>query len=148
MAQVVLVKEQEGLGKMGEAVKVADGYARNYLLPKKLAILATPGNLERIAKLKKEQEVLERKRLEEIKTLCDRMQSVTIMLKVKVGEEEKLFGSVTNVHIQEALKQHGFAVDKRKILLDEPIKKLGEYTVAVKLHPDVNVSLKLQVLKE
>lgn len=148
MAQVILVKEQEGLGKMGEAVKVADGYARNYLLPKKLAILATPGNLERIAKLKKEQEAVEKKRLEEVKSLCERMQSVTIFVKVKVGEEEKLFGSVTNAHIQEALKQHGFEVDKRKILLDEPIKQLGEYTVPVRLHAELNASLKIQVLKE
>ena len=148
MAQVILLKEKEGLGKMGEAVKVKDGYARNYLLPKKLAILATAGNLDRIAKLKKEQEALEKKRAEEAKAVCERLAALTLCLKVKVGEQDKLFGSVTGAHIQEFLKEHGFEVDKRKILLDEPIKKLGEYSVNVKLYPDVQVSLKIQVVKE
>ena len=148
MVQVILVKEQEGIGKMGEAVHVADGFARNYLLPRKLAIPATAGNLERIAKLQREQEVLEKKRLGEAKTVCERMEALTISLKVKVGEEDKLFGSVTSTHIQDALRGHGFEVDKRKILMEEPIKKLGEYTVPVRLYPNVNASLKIQVLKE
>ena len=133
---------------MGEAVKVKDGYARNYLLPQRLAILATAGNLERIAKLRKQQEALEKTHAEEAKAVCERLAALTICLKVKVGDQEKLFGSVTGAHIQEALKGHGFEVDKRKILLDEPIKKLGDYTVSVKLYPDVLASLKVQVIRE
>ncbi len=146
--QVILVKAQEGLGKMGEAVRVADGFARNYLLPQKIAILATAGNLERITKLKKEQEVLEKKEAEDAKVVAQSLQALEIVLKVKVGEEDKLFGSVTSAHIQDALKGHGFVVDKRKIVLEEPIKKLGEYSVVVKLYPEVSASVKIQVLKE
>ena len=148
MAQVILLKEKEGLGKMGEAVKVKDGYARNYLLPQKLAILATAGNLERIAKLRKEQEAVEKARVAEAQAVGERLAAQTVCLKVKVGEDDKLFGSVTSAHIQEALKGLGFEVDKRKISLDEPIKKLGDYTLNVKLTADVQTSLKVVVIKE
>ena len=146
--QVILVKEREGLGKIGQAVKVADGYARNFLLPRKEAVLATPDNLARMKKLQKEQEALEKKRTEEFRALAKRIEGLTICLTVKAGEEDKLFGSVTSADIEEALKKEGVEVDKRKIILEEPIKKLGDYTAAIKLYPEVNVSLKVRVVKE
>ncbi len=146
--QVILVAQREGLGKIGDAVKVKDGFARNYLLPKKIAVLATSGNLDRITKLKKEQAAVEKKRVEEAQAAVKRISDLIISVKVKVGEDDKLFGSVTTADIEEALRQQGVEIDKRKIILEEPIKRLGEYAVSVKLYPEVSASLKVQVLKE
>ena len=146
--QVILVKELEGLGKIGDAVQVRDGYARNYLLPQKVAVLASADNLERVQKLKKEQVALEKKRLDEVKEIARRISALTVTITAKVGEEEKLFGSVTNADIEAELKKLGFDVDKRKIIIGEPIKKLGDYTVEVKLHAELTASLKVQVLSE
>ncbi len=146
--QVILVAEKEGLGKIGDAVKVKDGFARNYLLPQKIAVLATPSNLERMTKLRKEQAVIEKKRVDEWAAMAAKISAITIVIHVKVGEEDKLFGSVTNADIEEALKLQGVEVDKRKIVLEEPIKKLGEYSAVVKLYPEVSATLKVQVLRE
>ena len=146
--QVILVKELEGVGKIGDAIKVKDGFARNYLLPQKAAILATPDNLERIKKLRKEREVLEKKKNEEAKSLADRIGSMTLTIGAKVGEEDKLFGSVTAADIEEALKKQGVETDKRKIILEEPIRRVGEHTVVIKIHPEVSASLKVQVIAE
>ena len=146
--QVILVKELEGLGKIGDSVNVRDGYARNYLLPQKVAVLSSPDNLARMKKLKKEQETIEKKRLEEAKEVVRRISELTLAIAAKVGEEDKLFGAVTSADIEEGLKKLGFAVDKRKIILEEPIKKLGEYTVEIKLFPELIASVKVQVVSE
>jgi large subunit ribosomal protein L9 len=146
--EVILRDHVENVGKRGEVVKVADGYARNYLLPRKLALPATPGNLKQI---QRERVKLDAKEAEE-KTVADaiaaRMGAIEVVIKRRVGETEVLYGSVTTADIAEALEQQGFEIDKRKIGLREPIKKLGEHTVPIKLHPEVVVSMPVKVVAE
>jgi large subunit ribosomal protein L9 len=146
--EVILRDHVENVGKRGEVVKVADGYARNYLLPRKLALVATPGNLKQIAR---ERVKLDAKEAEE-KTAADaiasRMSGISVVITRKVGETEALYGSVTSADIAEALAKQGFDTDKRKIGLREPIKKLGEMTVPVKLHREVVVQLPVRVVAE
>jgi large subunit ribosomal protein L9 len=146
--EVILREHVDNLGRRGDLVKVADGYARNYLLPRKMALLATEGNKKVI---EREREKFEAKEAEEQKVaqaVADRLGSVEIEIARKVGETDALFGSVTNADVAEALTAKGFDVDRRKIQLHEPIKKLGEYTVPVKLHRDVIVPLKVKVVAE
>ena len=146
--EVILREHVDNLGRRGDLVKVADGYARNYLLPRKMALLATEGNKKVI---EREREKFEAKEAEEQKVaqaVADRLGSVEIEIARKVGETDALFGSVTNADVAEALTAKGFDVDRRKIQLHEPIKKLGEYSVPVKLHRDVVVTLKVKVVAE
>ncbi len=146
--QVILLKELEGVGKVGDAINVKPGFARNFLLPQQAAIPATPANLDRIKKLQKERAAVENKRIEEAKSQAQKIDAMALTITAKAGEEDKLFGSVTTADIEEALKKQGVEADKRKIVLQEPIKRLGEFTVAVKLHPEVSASLKIQVVAE
>jgi large subunit ribosomal protein L9 len=146
--EVILREYVEHLGRRGEVVKVADGYARNYLLPRKLALLATDGNKKQI---ERERLKFDLKELEEQKVaqaVADRMAGVEIEIARKVGETETLFGSVTSGDIADALAAKGFELDRRKLQLPEPIKKLGEFTVPVKLHRDVTTNLKVRVVAE
>ena len=146
--EVILREHIDNLGRRGDLVKVADGYARNYLLPRKMALLATEGNKKVI---ERERVKFEAKELEEQKVaqaVADRLASVEIEIARKVGETDALFGSVTNADIAEALVAKGFDIDRRKIQLHDPIKKLGELTVPVKLHRDVTVPLKVKVVAE
>lgn len=145
---VILKKEVENLGAFGDKVKVADGYARNYLIPKGFAVEATPGNVrqfaaERDAYLKKaaEKKAQAEKRKAEVET-------ITLTFTRKAAEEEKLFGSVTVHDIEEALKAHGLQPEKKDIILAEPIKTAGEHTAQVKLHPGVVATVKVKVEKE
>jgi large subunit ribosomal protein L9 len=135
--EVILREHVDHLGRRGDLVKVADGYARNYLLPRKLALLATDGNKKQI---ERERVKFDLKELEEQKVaqaVAERMAGVEIEIARKVGETEALYGSVTSGDITEALAAKGLELDRRKLQLPEPIKKLGEYTVPVKLHRDV-----------
>jgi large subunit ribosomal protein L9 len=146
--EVILREHVDNLGRRGDLVKVADGYARNYLLPRKMALLATEGNKKVI---ERERDKFEAKEAEEQKVaqaVADRLANAEIEIARKVGETDALFGSVTNADVAEALTAKGFDVDRRKIQLHEPIKKLGEYTVPVKLHRDVIVPLKVKVVAE
>jgi large subunit ribosomal protein L9 len=146
--EVILRDHVEHLGRRGDLVKVADGYARNYLLPRKLALLATDGNKKQI---ERERLKFDLKELEEQKVaqaVADRMAGVEIEIARKVGETETLFGSVTSGDIADALAAKGFELDRRKLQLPEPIKKLGEFTVPVKLHRDVTTNLKVRVVAE
>ena len=146
--EVILREHVDNLGKRGEIVKVADGYARNYLLPRKLALLATDGNRKQI---ERERDKFEAKETEEKKVaegLAARMGNVEIDIARKVGENEVLFGSVTAADIAEALSAKGFEIDRRKLQLREPIKKLGEYDVPLKLHLDVVTAVKVKVVAE
>jgi large subunit ribosomal protein L9 len=127
---------------------VADGYARNYLVPNKKAIEATPKNLHAMDHAKKMVADRLRKLKKEAAADADRIKALAITIKAKSGEEGKLFGSVTSMDIAEAMKAEGVAIDKRKIILDEPIKRLGDYTIAVKLHADVTADFKLTVIAE
>jgi len=146
--EVILRDHVDNVGRRGEVVKVADGYARNYLLPRKLALVATPGNLKQV---ERERVKLDAKEAEEkgaADSIAAKMSSVEVVISRKVGETEALYGSVTSADIAEALGKQGFDVDKRKIGLREPIKKLGLQTVPVKLHREVIVQLPVKVVAE
>src|SRR5437867_5684295 len=146
--EVILREHVDNLGRRGEVVKVADGYARNYLLPRKMALLATDGNKKQI---EREREKFEAKEGEERKIaegMSARMGSLEISIARKVGEHDVLFGSVTTSDIATALGAKGFEVDRRKLQLHEPIKKLGEFDVPLKLHREVVANVKVKVVAE
>ncbi len=144
--QVILREDIDNLGKIGDLVKVADGYARNHLVPLKKAIEATPKNLRAMEHAKKMVADRLRKLKKEATVDADRIKSLSITIKAKAGEEGKLFGSVTSMDIAEAMKAQGVSIDKRKIVLEEPIKRLGDFTVSIKLHADVHTDLKVSVI--
>ncbi len=144
--QVILREDVPDLGDAGELVRVRPGHARNYLLPQGKAILATEGNLREVEHHKR---VIEEKRVRERTALeaeRSRLEGVELEIAAKAGEEGRLFGSVTAAQIAEHLAERGFAVDRRKIALAEPIKQLGEHAVAVRLRRDVNATLKVKVV--
>ncbi len=146
--QVILREDIDNLGKIGDLVKVADGYARNYLVPKKKAIEATTKNVHAMEHAKKMVADRLRKLKKEAAADADRIKALAITIRAKAGEEGKLFGSVTSMDIAEAMRAQGVVIDKRKIVLDEPIKRLGEHTITVKLHADVTADFKLTVVAE
>jgi len=146
--EVILREHVDNLGRRGEIVKVADGYARNYLLPRKMALLATDGNKKVIERERAKFDAQEAEEQKVAQAVADRLANVELEIARKVGETDALFGSVTNGDIAEALSTKGFDIDRRKIALHEPIKKLGEFTVPVKLHRDVIVTLKVKVVAE
>ena len=146
--RIVLRENVEKLGRRGEILKVADGYARNYLLPKKLAFEATQANLKRIEQERRVREIHEARDKQEAQALAARLSQLSLTAVRKVGENELLYGSVTNADVGELLEKEGFAIDKRKILLDDPIKSLGIYEVPVKLHHEVTANVKVWVVKE
>ena len=146
--EVILREHVDNLGRRGEIVKVADGYARNFLLPRKLALLVTAGNKKQI---EREREKLEAKEAEEKKiaeAIAARMATVELSISRRVGENEVLYGSVTTADIAEGLMGKGFEIDKRKLQLAEPIKKLGEFDVPVKLYREVVATIKVKVVAE
>ncbi len=146
--EIILREHVDHLGRRGDLVKVADGYARNYLLPRKLALLATEGNKKVIEREKVKFDVKEAEEQKVAQAIADRLGSVEIVIARKVGETDALFGSVTNADIAEGLAAKGFEIDRRKIALVEPIKRLSEVEVPVKLHRDVVVNLKVKVVAE
>ncbi len=146
--KVILTQIVERLGKIGDIVNVKDGYARNYLFPKNAAKEATPGNMKILDSLKKKQALEDAKRLDEAKALAEKIAALSVTISAKAGEEEKLFGAVTAEMISAALGNEKIAIDKKDIVLDEPIKKLGVYQVGVKIHPEVKASLRVWVIKE
>jgi large subunit ribosomal protein L9 len=146
--EVILREHIDNLGRRGDVVKVADGYARNYLLPRKLALLATEGNKKVI---ERERFKFDAKELEEQKVaeaISQRINNVEVQVARKVGETDVLYGSVTSVDIAEALHAKGLDIDRRKVVLQEPIKKLGEFDIPVKLHREVTAHVKLRVIAE
>lgn len=144
--QVILKQDVDKLGKRGDLVKVADGYARNYLIPRGLAEEATPGKIKKLEEIKKVEERRAQKMEEEAREKSKLLQGKQVTIRVSAGEKGKLFGSVTNAHISEAiLEQLGVEVDKRLIKMEEPIKELGLYPIKIKLHTDVEVEMKLKV---
>jgi large subunit ribosomal protein L9 len=146
--KIILRQDFEKLGKIGDIVEVKDGYARNYLLPRKIAFKANDGNLRALEEEKKQHMTQETRALQHAKKMVVELEKVSITLKVKVGEDEKLFGSVTSQMIADALVEKGITIDKRIIELEEPIKALGIYTIDVKLHPDVVGKVKVWVVRE
>jgi large subunit ribosomal protein L9 len=146
--EVILREHVEHLGKRGEIVKVARGYARNYLLPRKLALLATEGNKKHVERERKIMETREADERAQSQAIASRLEAVEVVIARRVGDTEPLYGSVTAVDIAEFLKGKGFEIDRRKLILPEPIKAIGEHAVPLKLHRDVTVQLKVQVVKE
>jgi len=146
--KIILKEDIKKLGKMGQIVDVADGYARNYLVPKGLAVEANTKNIRSMGHAKKIIQEKSKKLKDSAQDLASRISSITLTLKAKAGEEEKLFGSVTTMDIAEALLNEGIEIDKKKISLEEPIKRLGSYSVQIKIHPDVSVPLNIQVIQE
>ena len=146
--EVILRDHVENVGKRGEVVKVADGYARNYLLPRKLALVATPGNLKQVERERVKLDAVEAEEKGAADAIAAKMAGLEVVISRKVGETEALYGSVTSADIADALAAKGFDVDKRKIGLREPIKKLGSQTVPVKLHREVVVQVPVRVVAE
>ena len=146
--EVILREHIDNLGRRGDLVKVADGYARNFLLPRKLALLATSGNKKVIEREKVKFDAKELEEQKAAQAVADRLGNVEIEIARRVGETDALFGSVTNADVAEALAAKGFDLDRRKVQLHDPIKKLGEFDVPVKLHRDVVVTLKVKVVAE
>jgi large subunit ribosomal protein L9 len=145
--KVILKEEVKGLGKIGETVEVSPGYGRNYLLPRKMAMEATPHNLKIVEHERKAHEAVLRKDIEEAQALANRLSEVTLTISRQVGEGEKMFGSVTSKDVAEALERDGLPLDKRQIHLEEPLKELGFFEVPVKLHAQVTAQVKLWVVK-
>ena len=146
--EVILREHVDNLGRRGEVVKVADGYARNYLLPRKLALLVTDGNKQQIERERGKFEAREQEEKKVAEAMAARLSGVEIQIARKVGETEVLFGSVTSTDVATAMAAKGFEIDRRKLQLREPIKKLGEYAVPLKLHLDVTTTVKVKVVAE
>ncbi|NMB81206.1 MAG: 50S ribosomal protein L9 [Ignavibacteria bacterium] len=146
--KVILRKNFDQLGKVGDVVNVKDGYARNYLIPRQIAYQATAGNIRALEEEKKQILKKEAKELESAQKLASELEKISITIPVKVGEEDKIFGSVTHQMIADAIKEKGFEIDKLKIDITETIKALGIYTISVKLHPSVTASVKTWVVRE
>jgi large subunit ribosomal protein L9 len=146
--QVILLEDIPSLGKIGDMVKVSDGYGRNYLIPKKKAVFATEKNLKTL----QHEKVLVQQRLGKMKKdavkIAQEIEKLSCTFAKNVGESGKLFGSVTSMEIEAFLKENGMDVDRKKIILEEPIKNLGMYTVAIKLQPEVTAHLKVWVVQE
>ena len=144
--QIILRKEFQSLGKPGDVVTVKDGFARNYLIPRGIGYAVTKPNL---ARLENEKKILQMRDLKERRLAGDlhaKLQGMRLLIPAQVGEENRMFGSVTSADIAEAIKQRGVEIDRRKIELDEPIKRLGEFDIPIKLHREVVVVIKLDVV--
>ncbi|MBI5598151.1 MAG: 50S ribosomal protein L9 [Deltaproteobacteria bacterium] len=146
--KVILKDDMENLGGFGDTVKVADGYARNYLIPRGLAVRATTGNLRSLEAQKEARQSKMSKLKEDADRLKCAIETVSLSFSRKAGEDGRLFGSVTSMDIEGALREKGYNVDKKVILLDESIKALGDFTVTVKLHPEVKAGIKVSVAAE
>ena len=146
--EVILRDHVENLGRRGEIVRVADGYARNFLLPRKLALPATDANRKWVERERKIAEVRDSEERGAAEAIAARLSALELTITRRVGENDQLYGSVTNADIADALAKKGFELDRRKILLPDPIKALGESTVPVKLHRDVTAQVKVRVAKE
>lgn len=147
--KVILAQNIKGVGLADDVINVSDGYARNYLFPRKLAVPANDANLKQIEKRKQAEEARGEKAVEESKGLAERIAEVQVTVKGRVGTGTKLYGSITHADIADALEQQaGIKIDKRKIELEEPIKSLGEYEVPIRLHRESVAHLKVEVVGE
>ena len=146
--EFILREHVDNLGKRGEIVKVADGYARNYLLPRKLALPATDANRKHVERERRIMETREAQERTQAEAIAARLATLDIVITRRVGETDQLYGSVTSADIADSLKASGFEVDRRKLILPEPIKTIGNHEVPLKLHREVMVPLKIRVRKE
>ena len=146
--EVILKEDVANLGKIGEVVRVRDGYARNYLLPRGLVLIANKKNLRSFEHQKRIVSDQKQKILRQAQSAADQLATVSLVIPMKVGEEGKLFGSVTGLQIEKALKAKGLTIDRRKIQLAEPIKMAGDHEVPVRLSADLTVPLKVSVVSD
>jgi large subunit ribosomal protein L9 len=144
--QVILREDVPNLGNSGEVITVRDGYGRNYLIPRGLAVLATPRNVRRLTHEKRVIEKRDEKRQKDAETIKAQIEALSLTITKHTGEEDKLFGSVTTREIAEGLKEEGFEIDRKVISLEQPIKALGVYTVPVRLRRDIIAELKVWVV--
>lgn len=144
--QVILLEDIAGKGKIGDAVKVSDGYARNYLFPQKLAVPATKANMDDLERRKERLAVQRANDLEGANELAEKINALSVTIKSKAGEGGRLFGSITSQDIANAInEQHGLFIDKRKMKLEAPIKTAGEHSIEIKVYTDVTATLKVNV---
>jgi large subunit ribosomal protein L9 len=146
--ELILLQDVEKVGRKGEVVRVRDGFARNVLIPRKLALAATSENQVFVEEHKKRAEARREKEKTAAQTLADKMSSVKIKIEAQAGEQEKLFGSVTSEEIAEALSKKGFEVDKKQIQMKDAIKSLGSHSVAVEIYPQVKANITVEVIRK
>jgi len=146
--KVILIEDVKSIGSMGDIIDVKDGYARNFLFPKKLARKAIDSNLKIIEDIKKKKLIAQTKEKKEADAVKEKICALSCTIPMEAGEDDKLFGSVTNQDISQAFEVEGLIIEKRKIILEEPIKKLGVYNIAIKLHPEVIAEVKVWVVKK
>jgi len=145
--KVILLEDIKGVGKKEQIINAADGYARNFLFPKKLALEANPANLAELERKHKKEDKKRADDIESAKKIKEKLESITLLLHVKTGETGKLFGSVTNAEIaEELLRQHGIELDKKKISIPVPIKNVGEASAHAKIHMEINAEIKINVI--
>jgi large subunit ribosomal protein L9 len=146
--KVILRQDYEPLGKVGDVVDVKDGYARNFLIPKKIVYPATPGSIKAVEEERKRLQAKLQRERKSAELLATELEKVSVTIPVEVGEEDRIHGTVTTQMVADALLEKGYEIDKRKIELDEQIKTLGIYTAKIKLHPEVTAQIKVWVVKE
>ncbi|MBV8134639.1 MAG: 50S ribosomal protein L9 [Deltaproteobacteria bacterium] len=146
--QVILSEDVPNLGRTGDVVKVRAGFARNYLLPRHLAVEANQKNLHEFEHNKRVSMLRRERQKSHALTLKEKVEALALVIKARAGEEGKLFGSVTNIDIERALREQGFDIERRKIQLPEPLKRLGDFQVAIRLEAEVEASLKVEVAAE
>ena len=146
--QVILSEDVPNLGRTGDVVKVRAGFARNYLLPRHLAVEASQKNLREFEHNKRVSTLRRERQKSHALTLKEKVEALALVIKARAGEEGKLFGSVTNIDIERALREQGFDIERRKIQLPEPLKRLGDFRVAIRLEAEVEASLKVEVAAE
>ncbi len=146
--QVILSEDVPNLGHTGDVVKVRAGYARNYLLPRHLAVEANQKNLREFEHTKRTAMLKRERQKNQAMTLKEKVEALIIVIKARAGEEGKLFGSVTNIDVERALREKGFDIERRKIHLPEPLKQLGDFSIPIRLEAEVEANLKLQVAAE
>ena len=144
--KVILLREVESLGKKGEVVEVKPGYARNRLIPNKIALIHNESNLRVFGEINKSEIIRIEKERKGVIDLKDKLEALSLTIPVQAGEDGKLYGAVTNIDIEEMLNKEGYNIDKREILLADPIKELGVYSVEVQLHPEIKATLKVWVV--
>ncbi len=146
--KIILRQDYEQLGKIGDTVEVKRGYGMNYLIPQKIAYPAKPNYVRMLQEEQRQKMVQVNKQKKQSELVAKKLESVSVTLAVSVGEGDKMFGSITNQDIADALVKQGYEIDRKKIELDEPIKALGIYSVPIKLHPEIEGKIKVWVVKE
>ncbi len=145
--RIILLQDHKGLGSAGDQQDVKDGYARNYLIPRDIALKADKNSLKRFQEMARLKELKKDRALKKSKELAEKLRSLSLTVPVQVGEEDRVFGAVTSLEIAQQLKDKGYEIDKRQIMLEEPIKSLGIFEILIKLHSEITTSVKLWVIK-